>query len=293
MTLFMPVDGSRASATRVANLEASATAPDTGENIHWEGGFSWRSEMCPEWEVINPCETVETYGTDDSTNGGIVLCEPQGYRVRDYLGSLNVSFDPARVLRQAEGVGSMAAAAELWNGTATKLNPYASPVGERILNPSPSSNEYVNPYLAGSTATTLTGVTDPMEALGVLEEKARQQLGGMQCFLHVPVRIATQLGAQIRRVGNLLMTQTDAVIVADPGYPGTGPDGTDPAAPGVWCYATGPVQLRYGSIVTTVQPVSATFNRRTNIREVWADRVFAATFDPCCHFAIQVDAASA
>jgi hypothetical protein len=293
MTLFMPVSGVPAAATRVANLEASAQPPETGEGIHWENGFSWRSELCPEFEVIDPCSSPEDYLTDDSTNGGLVFYQPNGYRVRDYLSTLNVGYDLARVTRQAEAVGSMAAAAELWTGAVTKANTFELPASLdlKVLNPGTAPN-YTNPYLAGSTATTLTGVSDPMEALGTLEEKARQQLGGMQCFLHVPVRIATQLGAQIRRVGPLLMTQTDAVIVADPGYPGTGPDGTDPAAPGVWCYATGPVMLRYGSIQTTELPVSATVNRRTNIREVWADRMFAATFDPCCHFAIQVDAAS-
>ncbi len=290
--LFTPVTGARAAATRVANLEVSALPQPEGENAHWQEGFAWRSELCPQFEVIDPCSEPDSYDTDD-TGDGVIYHMPAGYRVRDYASTLNVEFDLQRVQRQAEAVGSFAAAQELWTGAVTSANPYPVPPNTVVRNPSPSTGEYTNPYLAASTATTIgTGVTDPMEALGLLEEKARQQIGGMQCFLHVPVRIATQLGAQIRRVGPALYTQTDAIIVADPGYPGTGPDGTDPAAPGVWCYATGPVILRQSQITVMASPLASTINRQTNRREVWADRMFAATFDPCCHFAIEIDAAA-
>jgi hypothetical protein len=289
MPLFTPVSGYQAAPIKAANLLASAAPQPEGENVHWQEGFVWRSELCPEFEVLDPCESPTTYGTDDMTRGGLVYHVPAGYRVRDYATTLNVSYDLDRVTRQAEAVVSSVAAGELWTGAVTAANPYALPPNTVVLNPSPSAGEYTNPYLAASTSTTITAVTDPMEALGLLEEKARQQIGGMQCFLHVPTRIATQLGAQLRRVGNLLYTQTDAIVVADPGYPGTGPDGTDPTSPGTWCYATGPVTLRLGNVVATEEPVSATINRQTNIREVWADRMFAATFDPCCHFAIMID----
>jgi hypothetical protein len=288
MPLFLPVTGVQAASNRIANLLGSAVPQPEDENEHWQEGFAWRSELCPQFEVIDPCSTPTAYDTDD-TGDGVIYHKPSGYRVRDYATTLNVAFDLARVRRQAEAVGSFAAASELWTGAATQADPYAVPPNTVVRNPSPSSGEYTNPYLAAPTSTTITAVTDPMEALGLLEERARQQIGGMQCFLHVPTRIATQLGAQIRRVGNLIYTQTDAIVVADPGYPGTGPDGTDPASPGTWCYATGPVILRMSDISVTEQPVSATINRRTNRREVWADRMFAATFDPCCHFAIEID----
>jgi hypothetical protein len=255
----------------------SALPPAETENRHWQEGMAWRSELCPQFEVVDPCELLTSDSTDSTD--GIVYHHPVGYRVRDYCTTLNVAFDLERVRRRAEAVASFAAARELWAGTATQANPYDSPVG----------SGQVNGYLASTDAVTITtSVSDPMEALGLLEERARQAMGGQQCFLHVPTRIATQLGAQIRRVGNLLYTQTDAVIVADPGYLGTGPGETDPTAPGVWCYATGPVTLRFGDIAVTEEPVSATINRRTNRREVWADRMFAATFDPCVHFACQI-----
>jgi hypothetical protein len=287
--LFTPVLGARAAATRVANLEVSAQPQPEGESAHWQGGFAWRSELCPQFEVLDPCSEPTQYDTDD-TGDGVIYHLPVGYRVRDYATTLNVEFDQQRVQRQAEAVGSLVAAQELWTGAVTTANPYAIDQGTVVKNPSPSAGEYTNPYLAAATSTTIgTGVTDPMEALGLLEEKARQQIGGMQCFLHVPVRVATQLGAQIRRVGPVLYTQTDAIIIADPGYPGTGPDGTDPTAPGVWCYATGPVILRQSPITVMNEPVASTINRQTNRREVWADRMFAATFDPCCHFAIELD----
>lgn len=289
--LFTPVSGVHAAATRVANLEVSAQPQPTGEDAHWQEGFAWRSELCPQFEVLDPCSEPTTYDTDD-TGDGVIYHVPAGYRVRDYASTLNVEFDLQRVQRQAEAVGSMVAAAELWTGALTSANPYAAPPNTVVRNPG-SVDAYTNPYLAASTATTIPVVTDVMEALGLLEEKARQQIGGQQCFLHVPTRIATQLGAQIRRVGPVLYTQTDAIIVADPGYPGTGPDGTDPASPSTWCYATGPVILRQSPVMTIEAPVWSTVNRQTNRREVWADRMFAATFDPCCHFAIEIDATAA
>lgn len=276
--LFTEVTGYRATGVRVANLAASALpAPEGEDSRHWQEGMAWRSELCPQFEVVDPC--VDLTGEPADSTDKIVYYHPVGYRVRDYCTTLSVAFDLERVRRRAEAVSSFAAAQELWTGTATQANPFTSPAG----------SGQVNAYLASTDAEVITTtVTDPMEALGLLEERARQAMGGTQCFLHVPVRIATQLGAQIRRVGNLLYTQTDAVIVADPGYPGLGPGETDPTAPGVWCYATGPVSLRLADIALTEEPVSATINRSTNRREVWADRMFAATFDPCVHFACQI-----
>lgn len=275
--LFTEVQGYRAAAPSAANLLATVAQP-TGEDIHWQEGFAWRSELCPQFQVVNPCAENDTYTGTDSLDG-LVYYEPQGYRVRDYCTTLSVAFDLERVVRRAQAVASFAVAHELWTGAATQANPYDTPTGGTGVS---------NAYLASPAAEVITSTSDPMEALGLLEERARQAMGGQQATLHIPARIATQLGAQIRRVGNMLMTQTDAIIVADPGYPGTGPGGTDPTDPATWCYATGPVQVRLGEINTITSPISATINRQTNRREVWAERMFAASFDPCCLFAIQI-----
>jgi hypothetical protein len=60
---------------------------------------------------------------------------------------------------------------------------------------------------------------------------------------------------------------------------------------GVWAYATGPVLAMLGP-VAEVDEMPYTVDRRTNRRTVYADRMFAAAFDPCCQLAIQVPAAT-
>jgi hypothetical protein len=100
----------------------------------------------------------------------------------------------------------------------------------------------------------------------------------------MPIRLVPAEG--LLKVGNLLYTQTGALVIADSGYTGTGPTGqavTDEAA---WMYATGPVTVRQSTVDIGVEP-SSTVDRSTNRRTVWAHRLFAATFDPCTHFAIQ------
>jgi hypothetical protein len=280
-SLFVEAQHLRATAVTAANLLASAVKPSPP--AHWQEGFSWRSELCPAWALFDPCGEGPDVPTDGSS--GVVYCRPVAFRVEDDCIVRNVTFDIDRVRRMAEATTSSALAAELWTGTATQAEPYSTPDGL-----GGTASDVVNPYLAGPTAEVISdAVADPMEALGLLEERARQAAGGQQVFLHVPNRITTQLGAQLRRVGNLIYTQTDAVVVGDPGYPGTGPDGDEGTAPGVWCYATGPV-VAYVDTLETIDAAEITVDRRTNRRTVWAQRMISATFDPCCHFAIELNA---
>lgn len=274
--LFTEVLPVHAAAVRAANLLASALDPvDSG--VRWREGMAWRSEACPAYQPVDPCVDPTDYppaSTDD-----IVYYKPSGFRVYDTCSTRNVGLEIQRVVRLTDAATSYAMANELWTGVGTKANPYDTPTG---------GTGVTNAYLAGTSAEVITDTAaDAMEALGLLEEHARRQAAGQQVFLHVPPRITTQLGAQLRRIGNVIYTQTDAVVVADPGYPGTGPDGTDGAAPGVWCYATGPVVKRVDDIVP-INEAAVTVDRRTNQRTIWAERMFAATFDPCCHFAFLI-----
>ena len=54
-----------------------------------------------------------------------------------------------------------------------------------------------------------------------------------------------------RRVGNLLMSELDNIIVPGSGYPGTGPGGTTPAATETWLYVTDLVNIRMDDPVVT------------------------------------------
>jgi len=283
-SLFTEVTPQYATAVTSANLLASAITPTKPE--HWQAGIAWRSELCPSYALFDPCGDGPAVPDDNSS--GLVYYRPVAFRVEDSCITRNVGFEIARVRRMAEAVTSAAMAHELWTGTATQAEPYDVPDGF-----GGTTADVTNAYLSGPTAEVISdAVADPMEALGLLEERARQAAGGQNVFLHVPNRITTQLGAQLRRVGNLIYTQTDAVVVADPGYDGSGPASGDDTPPGVWCYATGPVAA-YVDPLTSIDAPDVTVDRRTNRRQVWAERMFAATFDPCCHFAIEINAPAA
>jgi hypothetical protein len=277
--LYTEVSSFQATAPTAANLLASALQPATPDN-RWMEGFAFRGELCPALQVFGPCSEPTTPDTDTSE---VVVVRPAGYRVLDTCSTLEVGFDAARVIRLADAVASYAVARELWGGAGTQAEPY---------DVAAYNGQTHNPYLADGNVTVLpnsgtTAVTTEQDALGVLEQPAREHTRGQQVFLHVPIRLVTRIGAQLRRVGNEIRTHTDAVVIADAGYPGTGP-GVSPT--GLWAYATGPVEARLGPVVATADR-AVTINRATNERQVWADRMFAAAFDPCCQFGIQVPVA--
>jgi hypothetical protein len=378
--LFTPVSAFKAQPPAAANLLASALVPATTDR-RWMEGFGFRGELCPELQVFGPCAEPDMPDADASRP---VYVQPTGYRVHDTCSTLERGFDPSRVRRIAEAVASYVVARELWTGAGTQADPFvqAAPDGATV-----------NPYLADDNAEVIpdsgsTAVSGELDALGVLEQVAKDRTKGQQVFLHLPIRLITHLGPQLRRVGNEIRTHTDAIVVADAGYPGVGPldagtkevqtvtvtgaptggdftltydgqttatipfnasaaavlaalnalsniapgdvtvtgagpyvvtfqtpgdtalmtaDGTgltggaDPdvsaatTTPGVarapldglWAYGTGPVEARLSDVVTN-EDMAATINRATNERRVWADRMFAAAYDPCAQFAIHI-----
>jgi len=110
---------------------------------------------------------------------------------------------------------------------------------------------------------------------------------GQRVMLHLPVRLAARLGEFTRRVGADLLTGTDNLVVADAGYPGTGPAGQAVGAT-AWAYATTVAVVRQSRIDLIDDP-AATVDRAVNTVTMWASRVFAATFDPCVHFTTQIN----
>jgi hypothetical protein len=176
--------------------------------------------------------------------------------------------------RQADAVASFFVAQELWTGELSQEDPFDTPGG---------GTDLTNPHLASADATTITAQTDLMTALAELEGATREATRGGPVFLHAPIRLIARVGQNLHRVGNELRTATDAVVVADAGYDGTGPAGTGDS----WMYGTGPVVVRLGPVAADTADAS-TVDRRTNTRQIVAARLFAVGFDPCAHFAIDV-----
>jgi hypothetical protein len=375
---YQPVDAPHAAAQTSANLLATAVPPASPDD-RWANGFAFAGETCPQLQVFAACADP---GNTDGTLSAPVYVQPSAYRLKDVCSTGQLGRDQhlARLLRQAQAVASYAVARELWTGAGTVADPFPTPALD---------GSTMNPYLSDGNATVLTGATSALDALGYLEQSAREQTKGQQVILHVPIRYATQVAAQLLRAGNEIRTFTDAIVVADAGYSGLGPldggtaevqtvtiggaptggtftltvpiagagttaaiafnaaasavqtalralpglggvtvtgsgpytvtfpstlgnvpqmtatssltGGTTPGVtvatttPGVapapragnWAYATGPVLARLSPVVPTPDDDAVTVDRRTNLRTLWADRMFGVAFDPCCHYAIQ------
>jgi hypothetical protein len=275
MPYFTEVTAPGARAQTSANLLASAVQDSSGDGA-WMNGASWIGELCPELEIVDPCAELDD--SAPASGGAWRYASPLGYRMRarctTMAGPRSFPVVRDRLARQAEAIASFAVARELAEGAGATANPFDGP--------GPGDTGLVNQYFADADAETITGATSILDALGLLEQEARDRTKGMQVFLHIPIRIATQVAAQLNRVGPELRTHTDAVVIADAGYTGKGPG----AAAGIWGYATGPVFAKLGPVAVTDE-AAATIDRRTNTQEIWADRMFLAGFDPCCQLAIQ------
>lgn len=255
-----------------SGLRASAIKPDTsGER--WEQGFSWRSERCLNVQGYSIC--AELVSEPAANADGIVnYYTPQAFRLRDECSTIGGVLDGERIRRQAEAVTGSVMAAELWTGALTVANPATI-----------DGDPHTNARLAMASADTIVTTGTIAERLAKLEEEALERSLGQTVYLHVPVHMVTPIAERLSSVGPVLYTALGSVVVADGGYPGTGPAGTGTT----WAYATGPVQVRLSNIVVEAAP-RETINRTTNRQEVWADRVFAASFDPCLHLATDVGA---
>lgn len=132
----------------------------------------------------------------------------------------------------------------------------------------------------GRTAVGLvTGIWDIVEYFN-------DTIGGARGFIHVEQRVVPFLSfyGLVERVGNLLqLRNTDHLVVAGTGYPGTDPDGAEPAAGESWIYGTTPVEYGLGQIFALPETEAETLNRQTNQIEVRAERLAVAYWDECAH----------
>jgi hypothetical protein len=256
----------------------AAEPPRSGVG-HWEDGVAWQPTTGATWDLFSPCE--ETEEGELPALRELVPVIPVGYRVRDRSrGRRGIDLDPGLARRQAEAMTSFALARELWTGEGSARAPRTLPgwLG--------GTEGYVNPHLADAAHCAVVGGThSAVEGLGLLEGAAYEELGGQGVpVLHIPIRVLLAVAEKLTQRGSVLYTAAGTPVVADGGYPGTGPGG----AAGTWAYATGPVLTLVGEI-TSDTDASSTFLYRQNVREVYAARMIAAGFDPGCHLGVALD----
>jgi hypothetical protein len=219
-------------------------------------------------------------GADPFAVYGWLDCPPAGY-----------SPDEWRALTTSALLNNEQAAVEatFWTGL--------TPAGPGSLYPHLAANTEVVEGVAGvneqvlvQTAATVlvTGAVDVVEAMGRLEGAMAGCYGGTPT-VHVPRRSVAHMDAWglVVRDGDRLRSKAGSLVAAGLGYPGTGPDGQQPADPVVWWYATGAVKYWRGPVEYTGRNPAEWVGRATNDQVLIAERAWVLGWD-CCHFAVPV-----
>jgi len=253
-----------------------AAASDSDPVTRWEAGFAWEPvNVCTGGGVADPCGTDALTASDslDQQEYNPVLL----WKADKCTSKGRVPRDPVARVRQAlTACTSKLLAGELWEGTLAV------------------AKGFPNRFLADPEANTLTdGAVSEASAIACLEEG----LAACSCgtgMIHVTpgmmIRIADH--GLIERFGNVFRTANDTIVVADAGYTGTGPEGQPASNGSVWAYATDMVDVRLGPIVTYPDSDAAAMTIGTapdNTLTYRAQRLAAATWDGCCHLAVEVD----
>jgi hypothetical protein len=272
--VFEPVQGVLAAPPTTGLVASAERPPDTGQR--WEQGFSWIPERCGTgYQLVAWC-TTSNPGTYPPPHPTGVYYRPPGVRFAQQCTTLGGEPDTERLRRTAEATTPYVIARELWDGALGATDSWTI-----------AGTTHTNQRLADPTATTVTSpATILRDDLAALEHAAVEASRGQRVMLHVPTLVTGSLGEYVRRVGQDLLTRQDNLVVVDAGYPGTGPNAETVGAT-AWAYATSMVQIRVSPLEVITDPTQ-TVDHTTNTVTAWAERVFAATFDPCVHFAVQI-----
>lgn len=275
--MFSTVAGVPA-APPTSGLVASAVRPQDADD-RWTAGFAWVPERCGATYQLVPFCSGDDPETHEADTSGAVYYQPPAARFAIQCSTMGGGVDSERVRRVVNAATPYIVARELWSGDLAQ---------DEAGFATPFSGTASNLWLASSEATTVgASASSPALALGALEATALEASMGQRVMLHLPPSVLPLLGlGQLRRVGNDLLTLNDNYVVADAGYPGTGPEGEEAGAT-VWAYATSLVSVRL-STIQIEDAAAETVDHSINLQTVWANRVFAATFDPCVHLAVEI-----
>lgn len=272
--MFAPVDAPPARPPRFG-LVAQANKPEEADD-RWVDGLAWDPEICGFAGVADAC------GSDNKPmpdNTGVVEYQPFVVFAGDHCSTLDRSRDrQARARRALEASESFQIARELWTGDLA------------------DASGWDNIHLADAAAVDVIGPAGgltPIAALACLEQASAEAASGARVTIHATLRTVTTWAAEglIERDSGFLVTKLGSIVIADAGYPGTAPDGTTDTE-GHWAYGTGIVDVRRSAITVLGANEAEQINRRTNHHEVIAERMAAATFDPCVRTAVLVQLTS-
>lgn len=233
----------------------------------WQGGVQWAPEQNNGGGAVATNCHGNTASLTPGTNIGTATADPfvvwaedhcstLGWQARDYEG---------RARRQLEATQSARIANELWSGTLAQ----AAGLGNIWLTKDP---EIVS-----------SGGLDARPALGLLDEAVGAAFGGRRAMIHCTAQLLSEFtaGGIVSQSGQIWTTPMGTVVVADAGYPGTGPDGTNTGKQFIYGtpmigYRLSPVMLAPGSLADAR---AQAINRDTNLITIYAERLALLQWD--------------
>lgn len=251
----------------------------TGQAVRWINGFSYRPEICNGGDIVDVDGAIE--GTPPTIEAQIDV-RPyvvEGVDKRSTFGTpKDGEMDEARQFarRQLLACESKQIAKELWTG--------------RLSDGSLSGNHYLSDAnVALPEGGALLGY---VTALAVLEREIKNRTCGQQGMIHARADTVSiwDAGGALRRVGNLILTIHDTIVVADAGYDGSAPLNWTPHLPSAdaaWAYATTIVDVRRGAFMVS-QTALDRVNPSTNLLTTYERRPAASTWG-CLQIGVRVD----
>lgn len=257
---------------RVGLYASAPVSNETGDR--WELGFTYLPESCGTGGVADPCDnatkTIDANPTTVEFDPFVVWagdkCSSFGFDAHDF---------PGRARRLLEACESFQVAHELWTGDLAQ------------------AQGFPNAFLASTASDEVSSsAVTPIIALSCLEQGLAECACGERGMIHATRQIVSiwSQNQMLRREGGLTLTINDTIVVADAGYDGSAPDGSPAADGSIWAYATGMVTVRHGPVDVVPGSFAEALDRSVNTIEFRAERLAAATFDPCCHLAVEIDA---
>lgn len=275
--MSVPVTAPQAAAPPHSLIRAAVTNRDGDADGEWTRGLTYVPETCGGYRAISDCTAEEVDHDAGAASPDPVDYRPWDLQVQDPCASTfgyREDETNARLRRAADAIESYAIARELWEGELSQAEAAASG-GEPNL------------YLRNAPTILGAGPVSPRRGLGLLEGAIGDALRGQQAFLHIS-RTARPFFPELVKVGQLLYTNIDNVVVADAGYTGAAPEGSADAPDVAWIYGTGPVVVRRTPLVVDGADLAEVIDVRTNTIRRTAGKRVAATFDTCAHFAVPI-----
>lgn len=253
----------------------------------WENGITYEPECVPDSGTpLDACDPAEV---DTPSANATVAWDPYFLQVGYNCGTFGWKGRDwqALVRRRLAADEERQLSAELWRGALAR------------------AEGYPNRFLASAAADVLTdGATGLTDGLACLEQYLAECNGGQQGMIHATTQVVDHwlaLGHLLRREGNVLYTNSrDTIVVPGAGYDGSGPQSPQPlegqgtpeaAAEGsVWAYVTGIIEVRLGRVDVLGGPDQpAQMDRTGNSVDLIAERAALASWDLCCHGAVELD----